>query len=40
MKWREDRVYRQLLEQYCLEPRFECWEALLRLGATPSKVRI
>ena len=32
LQWHEDSVYAHLLEQYCLEPRFECWDALLRLG--------
>ena len=26
LKWRYDAVLRALFEQYCLEPRFECWE--------------
>ena len=26
-----------LLEAYCLEPRFECWEDLHRLGASRAK---
>ena len=37
LQWREDAVYRQLLEQYCLEPHFECWDALIHMGAHPRK---
>lgn len=28
LTWRHDAVLRVLLQSYCLEPRFECWEAL------------
>ena len=31
LRWRHDTVHRLLLETYCLEPRFECWEQLQRL---------
>jgi hypothetical protein len=33
LRWREAGVLKFLLEQYCLEPRFECWDTLARLGA-------
>ena len=32
LRWRHDTVYRQLLETYCLEPRFECWGELTKLS--------
>lgn len=33
LRWREEVVFHFLLEQYCLEPRFECWDELMRLGS-------
>ena len=31
LRWRHDSVVAHLLESYCLEPRFECWEQLVRM---------
>ena len=32
LRWRHDEVLRVLMESYCLEPRFECWEQLQKLS--------
>jgi hypothetical protein len=38
LRWRHDGVLRVLLQSYCLEPRFECWEELQRLsGKRPTQ---
>ena len=31
LRWRHEGVLRVLLESYCLEPRFECWEQLEKM---------
>lgn len=33
VRWQHDHILRWLLEQYCLEPHFECWDELQRMGA-------
>ena len=33
--WRHAGVIKLLLEQYCLEPRFDCWSELSRLDQRP-----
>jgi len=30
--WRHEAVLAVLYEAYCLEPRFECWQQLTRMG--------
>ena len=37
MRWRHEAVLRVLLEYYCVEPRFDCWESLERMGAARSR---
>ena len=32
LRWNHDAVLKTLLESYCLEPRFECWEVLARVS--------
>lgn len=33
LRWRHDDVIGVLLEHYCMEPRFSCWEALEKHAA-------